>query len=156
VPPSLGTRVETAPISREAKIEETLGLMRGAIGRALAGSARPGQKEGFPLLQHFALHYIMGPQRGGITQTELAALLGVSPAYVTAMIDKLEAEHLVKRFRDRKDRRRIRLHVTLAGHHFHHRLHREYGHGMVPLFQGWTDEELDTFQSLLRKLAAGP
>jgi len=126
--------------------------MRGALGRALAGAGAGPTGEGFPLLQHFALHYIMH-DRPGITQTELAALLGVSPGYVTTLIDRLEQEHLVRRIRDRKDRRVIRLSVTIKGHHFHHTLHRRFPVTAIPLFEGWTDEEIATFQTLLRKLA---
>jgi DNA-binding MarR family transcriptional regulator len=125
--------------------------MRGAMGRALAGIADFSDKEGFPMLQHFALHYIMFDRN--TTQSELANLLGVSPGYVTTLVDRLEAERLVKRVRDRKDRRRINLRVTLAGHHFHHHLHRRFGQSAIPLFEGWTDDELATFQTLLRKLA---
>jgi DNA-binding MarR family transcriptional regulator len=146
--------VESSRTEREAKIEETLGLMRGAMGRALAGIADFSDKEGLPILQHFALHYIMFDRT--MTQSELANLLGVSPGYVTTLVDRLEAERLVKRIRDRKDRRRINLRVTLAGHHFHHQLHRKFGQSAIPLFNGWTDEEITTFQILLRKLAMPP
>ncbi len=144
--------MESAPKSRETLIEDTLGLMRGAIGRALAGVAPSGGKDGYPILQHFALHYMMFERR--ITQSELANLLGVSPGYVTTLVDRMEAERLVTRVRDRRDRRRIQLRVTLRGHHFHHELHRQFGHAALPLFDGWTDEEILTFQKLLRKLAA--
>ena len=144
--------MESSRTPREAQVEETLGLMRGALGRALAGAGVGPTKDGFPLLQHFALHYIMH-DRAGVTQTELASLLGVSPGYVTTLVDRLEQDRLVKRVRDRKDRRRIRLRVTLTGHHFHHNLHRQFNPAAVPLFEGWSDEEIATFQSLLRKLA---
>jgi DNA-binding MarR family transcriptional regulator len=147
-----GDSVESSTTAREAQIEETLGLMRGAFGRAMAGRGVGPGKEAFPLLQHFALHFVMN-DRGGITQTELANLLGVSPGYVTTLVDRLEQDRLVKRIRDRKDRRVVRLRVTLRGHHFHHDLHRQFTIEAVPLFDGWTDEEIATFQRLLRKLA---
>ncbi len=142
--------VQSDRTQREALIEDTLGLMRAAVGRALAGIG-PVNKDGFPVLQHFALHYMMHDR--AITQSELANLLGVSPGYVTTLIDRMEAEHLVRRTRDRSDRRKILLRVTLKGHHFHHQLHRDWGKSALPLFEGWTDEEIATFQRLLRKLA---
>lgn len=138
---------------REAQVEETLSLMRGAFGRAMAGTGGM-RGEGFPILQHFALHFIMHDR--GVTQTELANLLGVSPGYVTTLVDRLEAEHLVKRTRDRKDRRRVLLRVTLVGHHFHHQLHRQFNAAAIPLFDGWTEGDITTFQNLLRKLATPP
>jgi DNA-binding MarR family transcriptional regulator len=144
--------VEPSETHRETQIEEILSLMRGvtrgALGRTLSGAGSTG--DGFPLLQHFALHYIMHGRRG-VTQTELAALLGVSPGYVTTLVDRLEQDHLVRRARDRKDRRVIRLSVTLKGHHFHHSLHRQFDLTAIPLFNGWTDEEIATFERLLRK-----
>ena len=151
--PGDGTGVTATASDREARVEETLSLMRGAFGRAMAGTGGT-RGEGFPILQHFALHFIMHDH--GVTQTELANLLGVSPGYVTTLVDRLEAERLVKRTRDRKDRRRIWLRVTLRGHHFHHELHRQFNATAVPLFEGWTEEDLTTFQNLLRKLANPP
>jgi DNA-binding MarR family transcriptional regulator len=147
--------VEPPSTRREAQIEETLGLMRGAFTRALAGRGVGPGREAFPMLQHFALHFVMN-DHAGITQTELASLLGVSPGYVTTLVDRLEQDRLVKRTRDRKDRRVVRLRATLRGLHFHHTLHRQFNIAAVPLFEGWTDEEIGTFQNLLRKLANPP
>ena len=146
--------MEEARGSREKLIEDTLGLMRGAIGRAMAGIDPGRPKEGFRVLEHFALHYMMHDRK--MTQSELANLLGVSPGYVTTLIDRMEGERLVKRIRDRRDRRKIQLRVTLTGHHFHHHLHRQFGVTAMPLFDGWTNEEIATFQRLLRKLAMPP
>ncbi len=143
--------MDSARSRREALIEDTLGVMRAAMGRALSGVSLPGAREGFPILQHFALHYIMNDR--GITQSELANLLGVSPGYVTTLVDRMEADRLVQRVPDRRDRRRIRLRITLRGHHFHHELHRDFGQASLPIFEGWTEEEIAAFQAFLRKLA---
>jgi DNA-binding MarR family transcriptional regulator len=141
--------VPTTATTRETLIEETLGVMRLALGRALGGPT-PGGKDGFPLIQHFALHFIMDSH--GVTQTELATLLGVSPGYVTALVDRLEADHLVHRRRDHEDRRKVRLRISLRGIAFHHHLHREHAHFVLPLFDGWSDAEIESFQAMLRKL----
>ena len=49
------------------------------------------------------------------SQHELAGLMGKAPGLVVAAIDSLEDRGLVKRVRDRADRRRTRVELTHAG-----------------------------------------
>jgi MarR family transcriptional regulator, transcriptional regulator for hemolysin len=50
----------------------------------------------------------------GLSQNELAAVVGVAPITVARLIDRIEALGLVKRDADPKDRRIWRLRMTLA------------------------------------------
>jgi DNA-binding MarR family transcriptional regulator len=59
------------------------------------------------------LHAIRTNPRGGVR--ELAEREGVSPPRVTAALDRLEADGLVRRTRSGTDRRRVVLEVTDAG-----------------------------------------
>lgn len=53
-------------------------------------------------------------RRPGITQNELAALAELSPMTVARLIDRLEAQGLVRRCNDAQDRRVWRLQLTPA------------------------------------------
>lgn len=50
--------------------------------------------------------------RGALTMTELGARIPLSRAAVTTLVDRLEAEGLVKRRGDERDRRRIVVELT--------------------------------------------
>ena len=54
-------------------------------------------------------------QREGITPSALAKDVELSQATVTGIVDRLEAQQLVSRTRDAKDRRRVSLRLTEAG-----------------------------------------
>ncbi len=53
--------------------------------------------------------------RDGITPSELAKDVELSQATVTGIVDRLEAQKLVLRVRDAKDRRRVSLRLTASG-----------------------------------------
>jgi len=54
-------------------------------------------------------------ENGSLTMSALADELHVSTAAVTSIVDKLEKERLVRRVRDKKDRRQIFVQVTPSG-----------------------------------------
>lgn len=60
---------------------------------------------------------ILGLLRGrpGISQQELAEVLGMLPSRVVAFVDELESAGLVERMRDDTDRRRYALQLTSGG-----------------------------------------
>lgn len=76
---------------------------------------------------HFFAHRIGGSRRGrgdimallaqkpGITQKELANLLGVQPASVSEVLGKLERKGFVQREKAELDRRSVRVTLTEAG-----------------------------------------
>ncbi|HEY1995698.1 MarR family winged helix-turn-helix transcriptional regulator [Paraburkholderia sp.] len=49
------------------------------------------------------------------SSVELSRLLGVDPAFITRVVDRLERQGLVHRDRDRPDRRVVKLTLTEAG-----------------------------------------
>jgi DNA-binding MarR family transcriptional regulator len=53
--------------------------------------------------------------RPGISQQELAELLGMLPSRIVAFVDELESAGYVERLRDGADRRRNALELTAAG-----------------------------------------
>jgi len=68
--------------------------------------------------------HITGPQlnalgvivrEGGITAREIADRIHVGPSTLVGVLDRLEAKELIRRQRDRADRRRVRIVATPAG-----------------------------------------
>ncbi len=139
---------------RQELIEELAGLFRKLAGQAFARGDGPGGKPAVPVLHHFALHAIL--RSGGVTQTELAKFLGVTAGHVTGVVDRLEEEGLVRRVRDRIDRRRIHLEALHRAHRFHMRLHHEMAGNLLAGFDRWTDEELEVMVTILRRLEERP
>jgi DNA-binding MarR family transcriptional regulator len=51
----------------------------------------------------------------GLTQTELSRRVGVETASSTSILDQLEKQGLIERRRNRRDRRKINVHLTKEG-----------------------------------------
>jgi DNA-binding MarR family transcriptional regulator len=133
---------------RDELIEETLGLLRRVFRRAVPRFG-PHLHSQLPMLHHLTLHAAQAP--GGITQSELAQFLGVSPAHVTGIIDQMEHDHLVRRRRDREDRRMVRVQTTRVGMHVHSHIHRRLAHHQG-VFDGWETQDLLQLRDLLKRL----
>jgi DNA-binding MarR family transcriptional regulator len=72
-------------------------------------------------------HHVSGPQllclnelaeAGGLTVSDLARRIQLSPSTVVRILDRLEARRLVRRERSTGDRRRVTVVVTDAGRQF--------------------------------------
>jgi DNA-binding MarR family transcriptional regulator len=135
--------------SREELVEETLGLMRRVLARAFAPRRRKGTLSFFSL-DHLALHFVV--HRRGASQAEVAKFLGVTPGHVTGIVDTLEREGMVRRAPDDVDRRVHRIEATVRAREFHRRFHEKGSEMAPPLFDLWTDEEIESFRALLKKL----
>jgi DNA-binding MarR family transcriptional regulator len=68
--------------------------------------------------------------QNGTRAREMAETIGLTPAGVTAIIDRLEKRGLVRRTPDSKDRRAIRVELTPAGR----RQHRETRRGVMRMW----------------------
>jgi len=62
----------------------------------------------------------------GITQSELADMIGIARPTVTTMLQKMERAGLVERRVDQDDQRYTRIYVTDEGHVLHERLRGVY------------------------------
>lgn len=121
--------------------DETLGMLLDACGHYFAhriGCSRRGRGNVIALLA----------QRPGITQKELAQLLGVQPASVSELLRKLERKGLVRREKDAQDRRSVRVTLTEAGHQHQARMDQR----QPAPFSALTAEEQASLASLLQKL----
>ena len=136
---------------REQILEETLGLIRRVRIRSSAPGDGPVAGMGFTTIHHTALHFAM--RNPGAIQRQLARFLGVPSGHVTAVVDTLERQGLIRRTPDPNDRRINRLEATARAREFHQRFHELSGETIHPQFRRWSDEEIESLHSLLKRFA---
>ncbi|MBP1627871.1 MAG: transcriptional regulator, MarR family [Holophagaceae bacterium] len=79
--------------------------------------ARSLPKPGLPPTQGLCMNVI--GENEGITQRELSKALHISPATLTGVIQRMEAQGLVERWADEKDHRLMRLRLGKEGQALH-------------------------------------
>lgn len=89
---------------------------------------------------------------GGCSQVELSEALGVSTASVATSIKRLCKAGFVERREDEKDRRINRISVTESGKKTFLKGHAECEKVDKMMFDGFTDEEVETLLSMLRRM----
>ena len=117
------TADENSPPSLRAYIalKDACRAQRHLVMRRLADEdSHPGQAVGLMVLA----------ANDGITQSELADMIGIARPTVTTMLQKMERAGLVERRVDEDDQRYTRIFVTDAGYTLHERL-REVHDEMV-------------------------
>jgi DNA-binding MarR family transcriptional regulator len=120
-----GRRTEVLDPAEYQKLAE----FRYALRRFLSFSESAAAEVGLAAQQYQALLAIKG--RGGddsVTINELAHLLLIKHNSAVGLVDRLEAEGLVKRSADAEDRRKVNLRLTARGSRIFERLataHRE-------------------------------
>jgi DNA-binding MarR family transcriptional regulator len=136
---------------RQEQVEEILGLMRRVLSRSIqTPRARPGRLVMFFAREHMAFHYIL--RTPGVTHADLATFLGVTPSHVSAVVDSLEKKGMVLRVPDKSDRRIHRLEATGKAADHHRRWHERFGDPTSPIFEGWSDADIENLRALLQRL----
>src|ERR1700691_5608180 len=104
-------RLAAEPPVDEAAVEAVLTASRALV--ALATMSLGAAAEDTTIAQYRALVVLAsrGPQR----MARLAAALAVTPSTAGRMCDRLVRKGLVRRHRDRSDRRAVQVSVTVAG-----------------------------------------
>lgn len=74
---------------------------------------------------------------------------------ITQLVDRLEADHLVLRAPDPRDRRSIRAELTEAGRERHAAAARVLHEAEATAFSGLPEDQRDVFVGMLRALRAG-
>jgi len=85
--------------------------------------------------------------------TDLAELLGVDAPTVTRKVQQLERDGLVARHTDPEDRRATRITLTSAGRRTLEKVLRARRAWLEHLLDGWDDDDLAAFGSLLGRFA---
>jgi DNA-binding MarR family transcriptional regulator len=102
--------------------------------------------------REFGLMTVMA-KRPGITQQELASLARVDPSSMVALLDDLERRGIAERRVDPEDRRRRSVYLTKKGEDAMRILQREARKAAKTFLEPLSEEERETLNALLRKLA---
>lgn len=86
------------------------------------------------------------------TMKELAERLAIRPPSATTLVKSMEASGLLKRIRDRKDRRSVRLQLTPKGKKALEKQLRELERHLAEMLERLTDREQDDFIRILEKI----
>jgi DNA-binding MarR family transcriptional regulator len=97
------------------------------------------------------LHLLMWLQeRGLMTVSELAHILGVSPPSASAFVDRMEESGLVTRERDREDRRVVHVRIEPRGRDLLEEIMGMHREELQQLLGQMSDEELSCFVTAIR------
>jgi len=107
---------------------------------------------GMPSARMGLLRQLKDSQDGSPGVVDLARVLGVTPAIVTRQVQELEAEGLLRRRSDSRDRRRSRLHLTARGRRTLAQLHERAHELQARVLDGLRDEEVAAACHVLRSL----
>jgi DNA-binding MarR family transcriptional regulator len=91
----------------------------------------------------------------GVTMSELSRQLLVSNGNTTAIVDRLEADGLVRRTLPDRDRRTVIVALTAKGRGQFERLAAEHEHEVNQVFAGLSDADVDRLTSILKRLSEG-
>jgi DNA-binding MarR family transcriptional regulator len=101
------------------------------------------------LVNHLALHYLEEQRR---SVTEVAEHLRMTVPGATGLVDRLSLAGLVVRHRVEDDRRLVQVEITPVGRQELQAMRERRKERLASFFAPLTDEELETFLSLIEKL----
>jgi DNA-binding MarR family transcriptional regulator len=91
-----------------------------------------------------------------LSQQGLAGILGIDPTTMVAVIDALEAQGIVSRTPDPRDRRRNAIGLTPSGRATYRTAETAYAGAETEFLAPLADDATDRFRDALRALAAPP
>jgi DNA-binding MarR family transcriptional regulator len=92
----------------------------------------------------------------GISQRDLAEVLGLDPSQVVALVDELAAAGLVERRPSPTDRRAKLVAATARGVRLRRRADERAAAGVRQQLGGLTPEEREALREMLQRVVAGP
>ncbi len=109
------------------------------------GTHRPGQAR---------LLYMLG-RMDGASQKDISREMGMRPASMSELIDKLEDNQLIERRQSPEDRRSAHIYLTERGREMVEQAKAARQKGLEDLLQNLTDEECEKLAVLLEKMVDG-
>ncbi len=100
------------------------------------------------------LMFIIGGRMDGVTVTELAEKLEVTPGAISQFVDALVEKGLVTREGDPDDRRLVRLKLSDAARGHYEKLRRDYLASVTRVFGVLSDDELRQLIRIFEKVGA--
>jgi DNA-binding MarR family transcriptional regulator len=95
-------------------------------------------------------------RRDGVTMSELSRMLLVSNGNATTVVDRLEADGLVRRTPSETDRRTIFVALTPDGLATFEGLAADHEAEVARLFSTLSEADLDTLTDILKRMGASP
>ncbi|MBR5123510.1 MAG: MarR family transcriptional regulator [Clostridia bacterium] len=102
--------------------------------------------------QHRMLMQLARPNQSPPSQKELAEIMGISPAAVTATLKKLEREGYISRSMTDEDNRKNEIRITEKGLSKVADSRAVFEATDRAMFEGFTPEEMETFISFMERL----
>jgi len=93
-------------------------------------------------------------QQDGMTHSEIAEKLEISPAAATKVIKRMEQAGYLQRQADPSDERISRVCLLEKGRTVRAEIHRAFGRLDRVMFEGLTEPELQLFRELLTRMQA--
>lgn len=113
---------------------EAIAAFRYAIRKFLRFSEQAARRAGITPQQHQLLLAIKGfPNRDHATVTELAERLQMRQHSMVGLIDRTEAQRLVRREPGTADRRHVFIHLTPTGEMLLQRLSQQHRHDLISM-----------------------
>ncbi len=94
-------------------------------------------------------------RRDGVTMSELSRMLLVSNGNATAVVDRLEADGMVRRTPSEQDRRTVHVALTPDGLQSFEGLAAKHKAEVDRLFGKLTEAEIDTLTEILKRMGGG-
>ena len=89
----------------------------------------------------------------GMTSGQLATLLHLDPGTISTSLGRIERKGLLERRQDPRDKRRVTLNLTAAGHALDKPMRGTIEHAVERLFESAASAETETARRMLVKLA---
>lgn len=121
-------------------------ILREAVKRQM--NIMPGEQIS---ISHIAILDLL-TEKGPLRMGDLAAALNLTMGAVTGIVDKMIAFKLVKRERDEKDRRVVRVFLLSKGNDIVDRLDKQKSEMVNDIFSVFTAAEKTEYLRLLRKV----
>jgi DNA-binding MarR family transcriptional regulator len=103
-------------------------------------------------LPRFDVMAALHRSREPVTMSELSRMLLVSNGNATAVVDRLEADGLVRRIPSETDRRTVHVALTEEGRSRFEHLAAEHEREVNKLYGDLTADELDTLNAILKRM----
>lgn len=100
--------------------------------------------------QFIALQWLF--EHGDMTIGELSNKMFLAFSTTTDLVDRMESNHLVKRIRDNKDRRVVRIHLLKEGERIIEEVIEKRRHFLHKVLSDFEEEEVEQLSQLLSKL----
>ena len=94
-------------------------------------------------------------RRDGVTMSELSRMLLVSNGNATAVVDRLEADGLVRRTPSEADRRTVFVNLTPEGLAAFEAQAQGHEAEVDRLFQGFSGDDIDRMTEILKRMGKG-